>query len=436
MKPALVLSTLMAAQLASPLTACPAFISASELRMPLAAKRSELHLFAIEENAKGERLWRTLPLQVDPMNAEQLLLSPKEEGNRPSDSLAPNDRISMRMEGFASRIRTSDASPCAANQAIELQDPENLERFGYLVACNTTKHSTANSMPQPVSHDANQFHIRTPYYHYNYQTNNQLMYKSLTVIDQDTNAHYRAGSAADLMLHLDIKRFFTINFDNEDVESYVEATHGGPVGLATRIDFYLRMLFFKIDLKMATSASFFADAAHIPTIIDAPVHSKKRLHPGSGIAYTWKLDQSLIGETVKSESVPTIPPALIKEGWQKLANRGLAHCFGDPCIYRLNGTVGNQKWQMEFQVPRLLVENGFYPIWIPNVAEFVKGMEWDDAPSPDLQQSVAIYFENSGVPKGQHRLDQWIRLLGPSQELGSYACPRPVRQRRIVEISP
>jgi hypothetical protein len=222
---------------------------------------------------------------------------------------------------------------------------------------------------------------------------------------------------------LDVKNFFTMDFTNADVESYVNNIDLGSTGMVASIDFFMRILFFKVNLKMSTTAGFYADSAHIPTTIDVPLDATALLNNGSGMLYSWTGQGAKIDQSAPAETMPNANPPLIQKGWEALADAGKAYCKGKACLFRLRGTVGDERFGLDVNLPRVVVDSGFYPQWVGNVAEFKKRMGWDDEPA-DGPHQIGVFFNSSGLRKGQYQLDQWVRI-GSSAEMAT-ACPQTV----------
>ena len=71
-----------------------------------------------------------------------------------------------------------------------------------------------------------------------------------------------------------------------------------------------------------------------------------------------------------------------------------------------------------------MVQQGFFPQWVADVPAFMKVMGWDEDAQP-MKNRVGVYFNNSGLHKGQYKFDQWIRL-GRESDVAS-VCPRSIR---------
>jgi len=397
--------------------ACPAFLAAKELP-GLAGARRDLRLFALVMH-DGKRLWQVLPVQVDPLGSDGVLQAHGDgDPGRESLPVATTDRISLRREGFGLRLAASDPPPCQTPTVIELQNPETPSLFGYLTTCAG---GTNQASPDPIVHDAERRQITGERFVYEYQPNNQLMYKTLNA-KGPWGKPVLAGSDADLNMHLDIADFFNLDFTNGDVESYVGNVDIGKVGMVASIDFFLRVLFFKINLKMSTTVGFFADAAHIPTVIDVPIDAPGQLNPGSGILYTWVPQGAVIDASKPSATMPIADPKVIGQGFAISARVGLPYCHGAFCSYKLRGTIANEAFGLDVSLPRIMVEHGFYPQWVADVSAFKRALDW---PVDDNEaHQVAVYFDNSGLLKGQYKMDQWLRIGKPAAIATD--CPRAV----------
>ncbi len=404
--------------------ACPAYIPAKLVSHMPKGNRQDVRIFAIDD-AGGARHWRSLPVQIDALDANGVLSGDAETGPTLAQSpMLATDRIDLRRENFGRRATPADPSPCrGATRAVEIANPETLDRYAYLTTCPNDLGKTEVPGPNPVALDPNIQKITAPRFEYDYQPNNQLMYRNL-IAKNSQGQSVLAATDADLNMHLDVKSFFTMDFTNSDVGSYVGNVSNGKVGLVGSMDFFLNLLFFKIKLKMSTTVAFFGDSGHIPAVVDVPVESPNRLHPGSGLLYVWTRKAATVDQTAPAKTMPNADPKAILAGTAKLAPVGLPYCKSDVCVFRLRGHVQDDMFGIDVNVPKPMVEQGFFPQWVDNVATFKKNMEWDDEPT-DANDRVAIYFENSGLHKGQYQFEQWIRL-GQGSDFAS-TCPRAVK---------
>ncbi len=402
--------------------ACPAYLSAEKVPATSGSPRRQLQLFAVEVSSTGERRWINLPMQVDALDAKGVLKQNPLGKDLKDLAIEPTDRINMRREKFGFKTVATDGAPCHTERGIELQDPENVGKYAYLVQCSN-EHAFAKIHNFPVSIDPVKHKITAPQFEYDYQPNNQLMYKNMVVKGKYPFSPTIAVANSDVNIHLDIRKFFTMDFDNENVESYVRNNATGPVGMVGSIDFFLRLLFFKIDLKMATTVGFYEDSGHIPTIVDVPVDAPKMLHPGSGLLYLWTTKAAVFDQSNSGKTMPFIQPKIVLSGWENHAKTGLSYCEGEECVFRLRGKVVGESFGLDINVPKDVVARGFFPSWVPNVAKFKKDMDWDSNPK-EGSDVVGVYFENGGLLKGQYKLEQWLRI--GSEESLSSSCPRKV----------
>jgi hypothetical protein len=423
---ALAASTALAlsAALAPAARACPAFLAADGLPSLHRSARANLRLFTLSTRA-GQPAWTRQPLQIDPLDEAGVLRAPAPGEDLGKAPLAAADRLSFRNETLGERVAAGAGAPCRTPFVVELRDALHAERFGYLAACD----DAGAPLPSPVHHDKQRLAIGSPLFEYVYQPNNQLIFSSLAVSPKAGGARLDAGSGADILLHIDPKGFFTMEFTNDDVQSFVEATNAGELGLVGRIQFYLKLLFLKIDLKMATVASWFSDSANIPMVMDVPADAPKNLHAGSGMLFNWLPRQTRFAADGRS-TVPRADGALALQGAAAVAKLGLGACRGDTCRYRQTGAIGDRAFTIDMTVGRELVERGFFPSWVDDVAAFKKAIGWSDEAEPEDKGRIALYFETSGLAKGQYTMDYWIRMGEPESDADT--CPRRVDVVRLV----
>jgi hypothetical protein len=79
---------------------------------------------------------------------------------------------------------------------------------------------------------------------------------------------------------------------------------------------------------------------------------------------------------------------------------------------------------MRFAIKRQLVERGFFPVYLADVAKDSKKLHAEiSEPLGDL----GFYFEVSGLPKGEHELDFWL-MMAKEDILD---CPEMVRIKAL-----
>lgn len=404
---------------------CPAFLESKSIAQSLEKEgaplphRNKMRLFRLNEIKKSKdssgSAWTEIPVQFDPLNEDNLLTLTN--GTSPSEQpLSANDRMVMRVENFGSKANSKMHQPCRTKKIFEIKDAAK-ERYAYLAQCESIK----AQFPPVVTHDPKKRMIDAELYRYKYLKNNQLMYEKLIATDRASNREFVGAAHANMILHLDVKRFLTLDFNNDDVNSEITGSYTGPVGTLSNISFFLNLLFFEIDLKMDTSVAFFGDSGLIPVKFEAPMEGV--LNPGSGMLYHWQAADSKINHVKTSSTLPYANPKEILAGPKTLAKSGLGFCK-DQCEYRMQGSIGTTPYSLDINVPRYMVEAGFYPIFIQDLGAFAKEMDWDLEEEPPAD-TIAIYFENSGLPKGFHQMEQWIRM-GEAKE----SCPRSVALTR------
>jgi hypothetical protein len=415
----------------SPLVACPAFLATEQIPALVGRPRSEIRLFALRDEASGPR-WETLPLQIDALDETGLLVVPDEEPRRADLTLATHDRIAFRVEDFGRRAATPiEPTPCETSNLIELEDPSQKDRFAYLAWC--PRFSGRAMRPAPVNHDTANHRVRSVNFEYRYLPENQLLWDVFLAKPPAAPA-VLAVSKAYMLMHFDFRNFPTMDFGNERIESYVEHSTVGELGLVSRIQFYLRLLSFKIQLKMATIASFYADSAHIPMRIEIPMDSESSLNPAAGALFSWINGVARFRRDGSPLAMPAADPSLIRQGYAALAKQGLASCAATApvCVFRVSGEAAGETVTIDMNIPRHLVSRGYFPLWVEDVHRFKKDLEWDEEPA-DAPRSTAIFMAAQGLPQGTHQIELWIRMNDKKGH--APLCPRAVNAVRSLVMS-
>ena len=392
---------------------CPAFLPANQINKSFdAPPRNVFGLYRLHNQA-----WERLPLQIDPLDEDGLLVTDKTPEQLKGDAIAETDRFVFRVEKTGGKWDGKLKLPCGAEKFVELEHENG--RYVYITQCAQEQPAIA-SVPPARNYQGNRL-VNTTMYRYKYFANNQLMYENLYIKDPWKKEKYLAAKQSNLFLHIDPKPWFSMSFDNNDVRSISRQSFEGDVGFVSNIRFFLKLLFFKIDLKMDTSVAYYGDSALIPMKIDVPVKSKKMLNPGSAVSFIWQPGEAKFDLAQSTMPVANAETAL--KGWQSNAKKGLEICAGkEMCNYRLEGKVKQFPFFLDVYVPQNMVAEGFYPQFINGVPAFKKKMDWklDDKEPED---TIGLYFDNSGLTKGIHKISQWIRVGGMSN---ASSCPQKV----------
>ncbi len=387
--------------------------------------RSGFRLFARDKAADGSVTWRTLALQVDPVDDDGHLMFFDNEQFKGKES-QPSDLMTFRVEEFGERMQFKvDKLPCRGALTYELAD-RAVKRFAYLTNCGFQ--GTPATFPQLVSFDTKGHKLESKNYQYRFNTDNYMQFNAIN-FKNALGAWDEAASESQLLIRADVRNFFNMQFDSDEIESELEAHRLGPVGNLARLSFFLRILAFKIKMSLSTDVGFFEDSGHIPMMVNIPVNAFDYLNPASGILYSWVLSpQAQSGK--REVDMPVLDVAGVRKGFKEHAKHGLKHCGKNDCKYRYTVNVGGRRLSMDLGVGRTLVEKGFYPVFVPDVMAAKDLMSWDIKPPKPGQKRVGMYFEVSGLPEGGHPWDFWLRLGGSEQ---SSECPTYVRIARVSD---
>jgi len=399
--------------------ACPVLLKGVEMQPFPTVSRHEIKAFAVEQTARGT-FWKEIPLQIDPLDRDGDLIFFQEPSWR-REQLTFQDRIALKPSDFGpAHPRPSDL-PCTTTFANKVTLKSDPARAAWIMGCRGPVAATTKSLPSGkpdlVQYQESGATLTSNNFTYAFNKKNQMLFESIVL-----NGFGPLASKADLSIRSDVKKFFTLNFDSSDVESYIELYRTGPVAVVARVSFYLKILFFKIKLALMTDVSFFDDAALIPMFISLPKSGRDHLHPGSGMIYSWKMDQegSKIRERVQ---LPEIQPQVVRAGYQQLAEVGRRFCEGDMCRFGYGVVADGKGLQLDFGIRRRLVEMGLFPQLVRDINPTRNALDWRRDRIGDLRDRRGLYLETSGLEEGEHQFDLWLRI-GQEQNWQS-TCPTP-----------
>lgn len=412
---------------------CPVIFPASEFHPHLPdLDRSELHLFALKLQPKLE--WIPLDLQVDWRDEHGTLLLPDARSERlqkayeesKARGFSADDRFIFDSNDESARYQLGMSPPCSTGRIYEVK-MSDADQYVYFAYCPARK-SLLKAEQRKFQFNPDDRFVRAPTYQFTYSKHNHILFDRINV------EGIEVGRAADLRIRSDVKRFFTLDFSSKDVESVIDAHRVGKHAFLANLTFYLKILFFKIDLELNTAMAFFSNAVHIPMVLHMPVEANEWLHPASGTFYTWEIDPLFMKLDYSGKELPILEPDQIKAGWQELAKVGLRFCKASECIYWLRGKFGEKSFAMQYIIPKHLVKRGFFPLLTSRAQQSEVALGWRDEDEVDASKNrVGIYFESSGLTKGEHEWEFWIQMGQPAE---NKSCPRKAIAIQAFEFKP
>lgn len=432
--------SLLVTAISFPASACPGFLFIESFGPGIApGKRKELNLFTIKKIG-GRDNWQKIPLQIDPFSDEGKLVFFQEGYKWLDDTVKAFDRLSMDPSEFGVRYNPSMGFPCDAKNIFELRD--NDRKYAYFAFCEDQKNYNLQIPFHTIRHDPESGEVNTPEFRYRYTRDNHLLFNRLALsYDKKTEYPLVVAEKADQLIRGDVKNFFTFYFDQEDIDAQIARERRGPLGLVGSVDFALRILFFKINLRLSPEVSFFPGTVFMPMVMHLPVDAREFLHPGSGLFYTWEAGRDVTINRERSR-LPMIDVAAIKAGAEGLAKTGLTYCTGSSCRFQLVGELADRYFILNFNIDRNLVSKGFFPIMMSDVTKAEKDLGWEVTKIREPNR-MGMYFETSGLPQGNHEWEFVIRVGDDLQKLtgecpatitpvGSFSrvSPLPVKGRR------
>ncbi len=401
--------------------ACPAALFDFETTPRFSGIRQGVRLFAKGSSAGFKNAISPIPFQIDPIDDDGHLVF-FDDASYLEKNLDRYDMFSFRVEHFGGKIDLkTDKLPCQGPHVFELKDEKG--RFAYLTNCGLQARPAFH--PFRVAFEKEKHLLESPIYRYKFNSENYMQFHSIDF--RNGNEWATVAQDSRMLIRADVKNFFNMNFDSRQIESRLEASRLGPVGNLARLSFYLRILFFKIDLKLSTDVAFYEDSGRIPMMVNIPVNAQEYLHPGSGILYSWALSPEA-EKAPKEIKMPALDIKEVKKGYKEYAKTGLANCKGKDCTFTYTVDYLNKRLSMDLVVKKELVEKGFFPVYVDDVLKYADEMGWD-LNFPKGTKRPGLYFEVSGLPKGGHPWDFWLRLGTPREALKG--CPATVTVSRL-----
>jgi hypothetical protein len=299
-------------------------------------------------------------------------------------------------------------------------------RFAYLLNCATKNALAGDADPSRVQFDAQRLLVSSAGYKYQMNSRNQMLFDRLEAArtDGSLTPYLEEGS---FDIRADFRNFFNLHFNAGNVGSKVKASHSGTGSAVAKLSFDLKVLFFNLDMRLNTDVLFFEDAVFLPMIMKIPRDAWKYVHHGSGVLYSWFPVDGTTQLSAWNRMPGRMPIKNRQELRSKAAEVAAAYCLVDgKCRFRaaVGRGPGDRLVSMEVVVDKAMVEAGFFPQYVADARSEVGEFGWTWNNSSSGRRREGLYFELSGLGRGEHGFEIWMRLLDPglSPEL-AMTCP-------------
>lgn len=328
--------------------------------------------------------------------------------------------------------------PCAGKN-IELRldgDAGQAPQFLYAQHCAGSIRSShlPKFWQQNVIYNIDSHNISSPNYLYTIDSSNYMLFKQ---IDHSLEGKMLPlAFESRLYLFADVKNFFSLLFDHDDIGSHMYANDNLHTGLHAAIDFYLNVLFFKVNLNLLVDAFFFPNSVYIPMKVSLPISAKKYLRETSGIFYTWFLSPDV--ETGSNKMIAYESGPLTEQ--IKAAKVFCKDYRGEFCPFTLIFRGKQSLLKMNFKLAKALIDKGFFPQLVLDVDYFQKNQHWpndvkgEKSPLGEGRKQAGLYFNTSQLEVGEYRWDFWIEVMTNENKdkisdkaLSLASCPRRAR---------
>jgi hypothetical protein len=380
----------------------PIYVNASDFPQLIGYQRNQI---VVAKSLHGTNV--QLPVLqrpiILPRNRHGSILWFKDE-NWKVQNVADRDQFILESNFFApNTMKAPSLNDCLPKNGIRITSSSSDQAFLY--ACPLWFVQNLDVGGPKVGYDLSKNYLESRHYKYTYKSENHMLFQKI-LLKSDSDVDVEIATDADLLIRSDIKRFFSMQFDSDDIESKLKHTRPDTFASFATLGFYLNILFFKISLDLDTDARFYEDSAHIPMTLTVPVNATEKLHPKSGVLYHF-----LPSADAKVQSLDYIPQ--FRTNLQ--AERDLStYCKGQYCDFSVEFQNSKSKhtgsFKLEFKLPRDQVNLKMYPQYVDDVNKYAKEMNWRLSKDHQNQRRAGLYFEVSGLNSGEYPWDFWMSL--------------------------
>lgn len=259
-----------------------------------------------------------------------------------------------------------------------------------------------------VVFDPKQGAVKTSRFLYKFDQENYLVVRGVDLLD-----HAKSDQLIPLIqtstffMRADLKYFLTLEVNQKDINSELEAYKSGPIRTIVRVTFFYSFLKINFELGMYTEVSIFSNSVVLPAVMYNPLDGAKSLNEGSEFYYGFAFH-----ENPKEFSLKTnIPPyqksrASFFESFfkkEKPAEPRYWLTMGNPHLMMFLEILPSDQMIKEKNIPYLYLEEA-------SASEMYQNRRNDKAsPLGKAPVNLGLSFDLSKFKKGEHKIS--FRLL-------------------------
>lgn len=300
---------------ASPALAFPVILNSSHLSPMFGSVRNQL--VAIKADEAGAR---RVALQIDEVEDDAALVL-----REPIEEFALRKKLAHpgKNDPFAGRLKSvhrivlddRDFATCSLECKKKLNEAvKNIcMNAGAVITAKITLSDSHRelfladcgvqmkpSLERKIAFNANKRTISTPIYEYSYESEKNILFKSIKA----NQMQRPLLSKSELKAYLKPKYLFNMKFRDEDLISQITSISQGAQSLSLEVAMALNILAMKINNQICCDVSFYEDALYFPVVLDLPF-SGSSFAKGSGVFFGFQTDEK---SQVQTEFIPAKSP--------------------------------------------------------------------------------------------------------------------------------
>lgn len=247
-----------------------------------------------------------------------------------------------------------------------------------------------------VNLDLENAKIETTQYLYFFNPKNYLMLKDFYTLDPKQTKK-KLLTASSFYLKLNLKYFFAISVNHNDVNSELEAYKVGPIRAIARVDFSYRLMSMKMDLGMYTEVVFFENSIFLPAILENPINSESILNPGSDFYYGFALVENPAEVEIKSNMT---------------AYAGKEKTIKTENLYWLSTKGETSQVYLEFKPSSSMLQKEIFPKYYSEAKTGNQVLRRTEKAQPlgKSRVNIAVTADMGKLPTGEHNIELAIYI--------------------------
>ncbi len=220
-------------------------------------------------------------------------------------ALNPEDELALMAWDLGGKASASMLPKAAKIEELKITNPtDSSSAYAYVALFKSSP--PALSKNKYLEYEPKKDYINADYYTIKFQEDNPFLFTDGRLKDSNGKLGENFIDRFKMRIKMDLKFFFTMNFDENNTNGKRIAYKIGPVRVIKRILFWMEIGFLRVTPKVIIDLVFYPNGMIAPGIINSPFTPKSVMNKGSYMRVGQDFNDSMIGSKMYTKKTKPV----------------------------------------------------------------------------------------------------------------------------------